>query len=162
MEVLREYTDNQGAAIKQVKMGQEIDVHLKYRGLDKRFFGSIALVDLLPGGFELVVPQQAAATPYNSGTEEQSDDEPRDQPASVGWQCLFCIGGSHAYLQYADMREDRVVFYASISQDVQEIVYRIKATNTGVFTTPPAYGEAMYDRSKLARSTSGKIEVVSP
>jgi uncharacterized protein YfaS (alpha-2-macroglobulin family) len=58
------------------------------------------------------------------------------------------------------MREDRVVFYVSASNQVTEIVYRIKATNVGTYTTPPAYGEAMYDRSVVARSTAGKLTVV--
>jgi alpha-2-macroglobulin len=168
MEVLREYTDDQGHALlpmnmPQAKMGQEIDVHLKFRGLGDRSYGSIALVDLLPGGFELVIPRQTAATPYESSSPDEDDEDgAHQQTAYVGWQCQFCIGGVHASLQYADMREDRVVFYASLNKDVQEIVYRIKATNVGIFTTPPAYGEAMYDRSKQARSTGGKIEVVAP
>jgi uncharacterized protein YfaS (alpha-2-macroglobulin family) len=45
---------------------------------------------------------------------------------------------------------------------VQEIVYRIKATNVGAFVVPPAYGEAMYDRSVVARSVAGKLTVVRP
>jgi hypothetical protein len=65
-------------------------------------------------------------------------------------------------LEYADMREDRVVFYVSANRDVQEIVYRIKATNVGTYTVPPAYGEAMYDRSVVARSAAGKLSVSRP
>jgi uncharacterized protein YfaS (alpha-2-macroglobulin family) len=45
---------------------------------------------------------------------------------------------------------------------VQEVIYRIKATNIGTYTIPPAYGEAMYDRSVLARSVAGTIQVVKP
>ena len=55
-----------------------------------------------------------------------------------------------------------MVFYGNLTSDVQELVYRIKATNIGTYTIPPAYGEAMYDRSLLARSIAGKIEVVKP
>jgi hypothetical protein len=65
-------------------------------------------------------------------------------------------------LEYADMREDRVVFYVSANKDVQEIVYRIKATNVGTYNVPPAYGEAMYDRSMVARSVAGKLSVTRP
>jgi hypothetical protein len=54
------------------------------------------------------------------------------------------------------------VFYVNATNEVAEIVYRIKATNVGTYTIPPSYGEAMYDRSVLGRSTAGKIEVVRP
>ncbi|MET0986352.1 MAG: hypothetical protein ABW034_13190, partial [Steroidobacteraceae bacterium] len=73
-----------------------------------------------------------------------------------------CASGSQAQLQYADMREDRVVFYATATSEVQQVVYRIKATTVGSFTVPPAYGEAMYESSVKARSTAGKLEVVRP
>ena len=73
----------------------------------------------------------------------------------------MCVGVKGS-LQSADMREDRVVFYANATGDVSEIVYRIKATNVGSYVTPPAYGEAMYDRSVIGRSASGKIEVSRP
>jgi alpha-2-macroglobulin len=41
-------------------------------------------------------------------------------------------------------------------------VYRIKATNVGTYNVPPAYGEAMYDRSVVARSVAGKLAVIRP
>jgi uncharacterized protein YfaS (alpha-2-macroglobulin family) len=175
MEVLREYTDADGKILTQVTMGEEINVHLKFRGLEGRSMGDIALVDLLPGGFELVVPSQPAQSVHEdasitAGDEEESEGENEQyekeevdaSAAYSGWQCMICVAGNYSSLQYADLREDRVVFYAGIANDVQEIVYRIKATNVGKFTTPPAYGEAMYDRSVIARSAAGKLEVVRP
>ncbi len=60
------------------------------------------------------------------------------------------------------MREDRVVFYVDANRDVSEIVYRIKATNVGTYVVPPAYGEAMYDRSVIGRSAAGRITVTRP
>jgi uncharacterized protein YfaS (alpha-2-macroglobulin family) len=70
--------------------------------------------------------------------------------------------GQSADLTYADPREDRVVFYGFLTRGVQEVVYRIKATNVGSYAIPPAYGEAMYDRSVAARSIGARIEVVRP
>jgi alpha-2-macroglobulin len=49
-----------------------------------------------------------------------------------------------------------------LTSGVQEVIYRIKATNIGTYTVPPAYGEAMYDRNVVARSIAGNIEVVKP
>lgn len=157
MEVVREYTDEAGKPVKEITMGQQVDVHLKFRGIKSDYIGSVALVDLLPGGFELVVPSQPARTPFiESGSEESTDET---DGGDGGWQCQVCLAGTNAALDYADMREDRVVFYVSANKDVQQIVYRIKATNAGKYTVPPAYGEAMYDRSVVARSTAGALTV---
>jgi uncharacterized protein YfaS (alpha-2-macroglobulin family) len=139
-EILREYTDDAGHPLTQVKMGEQVAVHLKYRAVaDNATIAQVALVDLLPGGFELVVPTG------NPGA------------------CSFCSAGYTApALTFADPREDRVVFYGSLTSGVQEVIYRIKATNIGKYTIPPAYGEAMYDRNVVARSIAGTIEVLKP
>jgi uncharacterized protein YfaS (alpha-2-macroglobulin family) len=139
-EILREYTDDTGHPLAKIQMGDQVDVHLKFRGIEERAIADVALVDLLPGGFELVIPPQE-----NHNTS-----------------CSFCMRGATSNLSYADPREDRVVFYGTVTRDVQEIIYRIKATNIGTYTIPPAYGEAMYDRSLVARSIAGRIEVVKP
>lgn len=150
LEVIREYTDESGKAISSVRMGDQVTVRLKFRGLKDGGFPSVALVDLLPGGFELVVPPRA------------TNEEDYDEEGYEGWTCQICVGTQPDTLHYADLREDRVVFYAYANSDVAEISYRIKATNAGTFVTPPAYGEAMYDRTVVARSTAGRIEVKRP
>jgi hypothetical protein len=143
-EILREYTDATGRPLSRIKMGDQVDVHLKFRAVQEHAtIAAVALVDLLPGGFELVIPSG------NTGSGP----------------CSFCAATPSATtpaLNYADPREDRVVFYGTLTSDVQEVVYRIKATNIGTYTIPPAYGEAMYDRSLVARSIAGKIEVAEP
>jgi uncharacterized protein YfaS (alpha-2-macroglobulin family) len=149
LEIIREYTDSQGKAVSQANLGQELTVHLKFRSLDQRDFGGLALVDLLPGGFELVVPSASATN---------ADSEDGTEVAS--WSCQVCVSGTTAALDYADMREDRMVFYTHTSADIREVTYRIKATNVGTFTLPPAFGEAMYNRNVVARSIAGKINVV--
>jgi alpha-2-macroglobulin len=161
LEVLREYTDAQGNALTRIKMGEQVDVHLKFRGLGAQDTPSIALVDLLPGGFELVVPQVAADTEFSEASTSEGETSDSDGSSYVGWQCHFCAKQT-AELEYADLREDRVVFYTTASKDVKEIVYRIKATNVGSYVVAPAYGEAMYQRRTVARSAAGRIEVVRP
>ena len=86
--------------------------------------------------------------------------------ASKWWMAgaaLFAAAGTAlAQDSFALHDGDRVVFYGSLSSAVQELTYSIKATNIGTYTIPPAYGEAMYDRSLVARSIAGKIAVVKP
>ncbi len=98
-------------------MGDQVEVHLKFRAVeDHAAIANVALVDLLPGGFELVIPTGDAG----------SDGA-----------CSFCSASSTpTNLSYADPREDRVVFYGTLTADVQEVVYRIKATNIGTYTIP--------------------------
>ena len=161
-EVLREYTGASGKPLTSIAMGQQVDVHLKFRSIDRDYLSSMALVDLLPGGFELVVPSQEAQTPFLEASATQNDGEEYSEEGYAGWTCQVCVGNTRATLQYADMREDRVVFYVDSTKDMSEIVYRIKATNVGNYVIPPAYGEAMYDRSVVGRSAAGKLEVSRP
>lgn len=147
-EIVREYTDDSGKPLAKVTLGERVDVHLKFRALDGHEHAQVALVDLLPGGFDLVVPQPS--------------DADSTGPAVRSVTCSICVGYPPPMLQYSDTREDRVVFYTSLNTGIQEIVYRIKATNVGTFVLPPAYGEAMYDRATKARSLAGSIQVVRP
>ncbi|AMN48247.1 hypothetical protein ACG33_14300 [Steroidobacter denitrificans] len=166
LEVLREYTDTNGRLLEPgapaVAMGQSMEVRLKFRSLKADRTHSVALVDLLPGGFELVVPPQDADTPFLQAASAADDASGGSGIAYTGWQCRICRDDTDALLQYADLREDRVVFYVSAGTSVSQIVYRIKATNVGDYVVPPAYGEAMYDRSVMGRSTAGRISVSRP
>ncbi|THD00545.1 hypothetical protein B1810_24380, partial [Panacagrimonas perspica] len=70
-EILREYTDKDGKAITSVKQGEEVTVRLKFRSITQASSWSVALVDLLPGGFEMVVPPtEAQTTVAQAGDDE--------------------------------------------------------------------------------------------
>jgi alpha-2-macroglobulin len=144
MEIIREYVDADGKPISSVKVGQELTVRLKFRSVGRDFVPNVALVDLLPGGFEPVL------NPL---------DSPDVQPAKPGGfvNRLGNAGGWN--VEYADVREERVVLYGAVSAKVAEYRYRIRATNVGTFVVPPAYGESMYERDVQARSMPGKIVV---
>jgi hypothetical protein len=153
LEITRDYTDEQGKPLAQVTLGQKINVHLKIRANSKEGQDNLVIVDLLPGGFEVV--QQTPPPPETESEGEGSDD------TDAGWQSPLAVSGSTWAPDYSDIREDRVIIYGSATTDVQEFVYQIKATNTGSFVIPPAYGEAMYDREVQAVSvSSGKLVVV--
>lgn len=177
-EILREYTDADGKPLGTVKLGQELVVHVKFRATNNKAFTNGVLVDLLPGGFEIVLPrgepqpqavQSASADgaqqnpPADADSQEQGQAEGEGEaeaPADCG--CSFFWYHPPAFPDYADLREDRVVAYGNVGTDIQELTYRIKATNVGTFTVPPAYGEAMYDRSIQAQSVAGSITVTAP
>ncbi|MDE0450672.1 MAG: alpha-2-macroglobulin [Gammaproteobacteria bacterium] len=62
-------------------------------------------------------------------------------------------------LDYRDVRDDRLVIYASFGETLTEFRYRVKATSPGEFVVPAAYASAMYHRSVRGHSTPGRITV---
>ena len=142
LEVLREYVGADGKPASSVKVGDELTVRLSLRALaldgqggGAAQVGEVALTDLLPGGFEPVQQRNEAG-----GSRTVSG------PA----------------LAHAEVREDRVVVYASASNQVQTYTYRIRATNAGEFTVPPAYAQGLYETQRQARSLPGKVTVAAP
>jgi uncharacterized protein YfaS (alpha-2-macroglobulin family) len=88
----------------------------------------VAVVDLLPGGFEVI----RESVNRSSGTSN-----------------------------YIDIREDRIVFYANITNRVSEITYKVKVTAAGKFNVPSSFAEAMYDRSLTGYSAASTAEVTA-
>jgi hypothetical protein len=138
-------------------------VHVKFRAIDRPLIEDAVLVDLLPGGFDLVLPNGPApdqpllaASPGNETTDADASAEPRGCP------CRWLVSRPANFPDYADLREDRVVLYGSATDQVQEFSYRIKATNAGSYVVPGAYGESMYDPTIRARSAAGHLVVDSP
>jgi uncharacterized protein YfaS (alpha-2-macroglobulin family) len=134
LEIVREYTGANGKPLDKIVVGQEIEAHIKIRATGSKGEGNIAIVDLLPGGFDPVL---------------QQGDNPTLRLSSSTWSPSF-----------ADMREDRVVIYGTASPDVEEFVYRLKASASGRFLVPPAFGASMYDRRVQARAPGGDVLTV--
>lgn len=125
MEIYREYRSLQNSdVIDKTELGSEIEVHIVVRALSDTWLNNIAIVDLLPGGFEVV-----------------SDSLRKNQ------------------VDYADIREDRVVFFTGFSSETKEIVYRIKATNVGEYSVPGIMAQSMYNPAVVARGEGGKMVV---
>lgn len=152
MEIFREYINDKGEVVKNINMGDEITVRIKIRSIDGNV-DDVAIVDLLPGGFEPVL--QAAVNVTESNIEESFEGETAE---TSNWTSPLGIGGNWQPA-YADIREDRVVFYGAVSNTITEFTYKIKASNSGQFVVPPAYAESMYNRLLQARSLPGSITV---
>jgi len=155
IEIVREYTDTDGKPLDRIALGEEIDVHVKIRATGDQGVGNVAIVDLLPGGFEPVIEPPPPVTDHQddgSGDRDQGGDS---EVAASAWRSPIGLDSSSWRPEYADIREDRVVIYGTATPDVREFVYRIKATNAGRYAVPPAYGESLYDRRVQARSAGG-------
>ena len=129
IEVSREYRDKDGNPTTTVKLGGDLTVVLRVRGVGDRDIDNVAVLDLLPGGFEVV-------------------------PESIQTGACHFAG-----IDYADVREDRVAAFGTINNTPTEITYRIRATNKGTYAVPPPQAEAMYHLKIRARGTSGQLTV---
>jgi uncharacterized protein YfaS (alpha-2-macroglobulin family) len=163
LEVFREYTDAAGKPISSVKLGEEMQVHVRLRALGQAPIDQIAVVDLLPGGFEPVVQVKAKpeAPPAGEGEGEGGEGagEGGEGEAPVSFALPIALPGSTFETSFGDVREDRVVLYGTALPQMRELVYAARATNTGTYVVPPVMADAMYDRSVVSRGTAGKITV---
>jgi alpha-2-macroglobulin len=54
IEIYRDFLDNEGNKLTSFEQGKEINVRLRVRGLRDEVLTNIAVIDLLPGGFEVI------------------------------------------------------------------------------------------------------------
>jgi hypothetical protein len=127
VQVSKVYTNERGNNADEITVGDEIEVKVKIRTFNINITNGV-IIDLLPGGFEVV-------------------------------------DGSlvHDGISMNETREDRNNFYTSISEGSEkEIIYKIKAINSGEFIIPITFVYDMYDNTLNGRSEFGKKIVVKP
>lgn len=130
LEIYRDYYNKAGEIITSSPIGSEVEVRIRIRALNDSRASNIAIVDLLPGGFEVV------------------RDSFTSRNTSFGWR------------SHKDIREDRVVIYGDVGSGVSEYRYKVKLTAKGDFAVPSVYAKSMYKRHLHARSVAGKFKVV--
>jgi hypothetical protein len=130
LEVYRELLGKDNKPVSQTHLGELIRVRLHVRSLKKQALTNVAIVDLLPGGFEVADSSVHAGVSTISGVD------------------------------YVDLREDRAVFFATVPVSALEIDYQIKSCNRGDFIVPPVFAASMYERNIKGRGVGGKITVV--
>ena len=155
IELTREYLDAGGKPVTSVPIGSEVTVRLRVRALGNRSYSDVAIVDLLPGGFETVM--QTPPPPANAGDADCEDcDGGESQPVAA----TLALPGSSFVPEHVEPREDRVLLYGNVGSGMQEFNYRIRAGNAGKFAVPPVYAEAMYERGVYAQGVGGtSVEV---
>jgi uncharacterized protein YfaS (alpha-2-macroglobulin family) len=90
----------------------------------------VAIVDLIPAGLEADI------------------ESVRQAESNSPWRP-----------DYVDIREDRIVAYGTVSNRVQSFVYRARAINSGSFTVPPLFAEAMYDKAVWAQRPQEALRI---
>jgi len=131
LEVARELVDADGNPVTQIRVGEPVIVRIAVRNISPRVLDALAVLDLLPGGFEV----EANALKPGAGT----------------------VPGA----EFVDVREDRNVFFLGLGKnDLRTFSYRIKPVAAGTFAIPPIFAESMYDPGIKGRSGGGSIEVL--
>lgn len=142
LEILHEFLDAKGNVVSEAQVGDELTVRVRVRATDRSEVQQVALVDVLPGGMEPILTAP-------------SDDDAPDMPI---WRRR--LGGRSSWsIDYADIREDRVIFYGTVIGSLTEVTYKVRVTNIGDFVVPAAYGEAMYERRIFGRSAGAAFKV---
>ena len=132
MEVWHELVDDNGAKVTKIDLGKPVTVRVVARAKDKDVIPNVAVIGLVPGGFE-VVPD--SIKPGRS-----------DLPG----------------VDFVEVREDRVVLFGELTRETREWTWQLRPVSKGKFVVPPAFAEGMYDRRLKSHGVAGEIEVVQP
>ena len=159
IEIIHEFLDLNGNPVVRVKVGEEFLVRLRLRATKRDHISQIAVVDLLPGGTEAVLELRA---PTDSSTPDADPAAARQGTGRSGGLAIGLPDKSNWVPQHVDVRDDRLVLYGDIGKDAGTFVYRVRATNAGVFQTPPAFAEGLYSPQTTGIGVAGKLEIVKP
>jgi len=138
LEINREIRDRDGNTITSGVLGDEVEVIIYIRSLSDANLSNIAITDLLPGGFEVMLDSLSNARPVAS----------RDNSYDDGYETFSYV--QSGFPLYTDIREDRLLFFGEAQKTVQQVRYRARLVAPGNYILPPLYGESMYDRTVYA------------
>ena len=165
LEIRRQYLDANHQPVTEVKIGDIVNVVVTLRAHDNKVLPDMAMVDLLPSGFEVVPNSIAGPSMTAQDSDEEVNDSNNEQsgedssPSSAYAEEEADSYGQPWAPDAVDVREDRVIAFGVIPSEDVVYHYKIKAVNAGTFTTPPAYVESMYERMVKARGVAGAITV---
>ena len=128
LEVAREITPLHKD--RALRTGDPVDVVLRLRNVSGRNLTNLAVVDLLPAGFEVLAGDLKSGANTVPGTG------------------------------FAELREDRNLFFLGLAANAEwSVKYRMKAVCAGSFAVPAAMAEDMYERGLHGVSTPGRITI---
>jgi alpha-2-macroglobulin len=128
LEVRRDYLTDKDEKLGTIRVGDTIRVRIRIRSTTGSAVENVAVVDLLPSGFEVVRSESGGASVENEN------------------------------LSHSDIREDRVILYVSAGTAITELRYQVKVTAAGKLIVPPITAQAMYNRAVQAIGETGVLE----
>ncbi len=157
IEIIREFLDMKGNALVRPKVGDEFLIRLRLRATKRDQLQQVAVVDLLPGGTEPVLELQPPADTSAARTDPAFRNSRRSRFSALP----IGLPDKSTWAPYhIDVRDDRLVLYGDVTKDASTFVYRVRATNAGIFQAAPAFAEGLYDRSIAGRGLASRLEIV--
>lgn len=132
LEVSRQLLGADGKPLASVEVGDEVTVRVVVRSTTPKTVHDVAIVDLMPAGFDIVRNEAARQGMPVEGFTRLSPDA-------------------------VDFREDRAVIFTSATPKARAFAYKARVTAAGRFVVPPPFATSMYDLSKRGRGTAGTI-----
>ena len=132
--------DGNPVSLQRVEVGDLVYVELQASHSEETTMQNLALVDRLPGGFEVEDPRP------------DGDVRPDWFDSSDEWS-----------VDHFDVRDDRIEAFGSIREDqTVRFVYSMRATTAGTFDTPPAELTSMYQNHRWARIAGDQVRIIRP
>ncbi|MCE5280460.1 MAG: MG2 domain-containing protein [Planctomycetaceae bacterium] len=148
LEVRRTWADSKGKAIDpaKVRVGDTVRVSVTCRTLGDADFSleNVAVVDALPGGFEVENPvlKTSAAAVQEGDIAPPARAESPTPPAD-----------------HVEFRDDRVLIFTGVAGKPRTFSYTLRAITAGTFTLPPVQASCMYDGGCASLHGGGAVEI---
>ena len=145
LQVRRTWTDRLGQPVDplRVNVGDLIQVAVTIRTLptaDNQFIQNVAIVDALPGGFEVENPRLNTSAVEAEGAENAA-------------------ANAAANADHVEFLDDRVVLFTSANPQPRTFRYALRAISTGKFASPPIQASCMYSVDYASVHGGGRIEI---
>jgi alpha-2-macroglobulin len=130
LELTREFLNEKNQPVTTAKVGETLKLRLRVRNVNAKEQTHLALIDLLPGGFD------NAPDALKPGLGSQGAD----------------------YVDVREDRN--LFFTGLGAGASREFMWEVRPGVAGTFAIPPAFGEAMYDRGVHGNGAAGKFTVL--
>jgi uncharacterized protein YfaS (alpha-2-macroglobulin family) len=147
----------------RIKLGKQVRVIITMATVSRRYH--VALVDKLPGGFEILNPalKGTPTVPNRDVHSENPDAEPSRGPSapsrfSSPWGRWY---NPYQWYEHQNLRDERVEAFQSLLWEGEyEFRFVCRATTAGNFVVPPAKAEEMYSPEVFGRSGTDWVEII--
>ncbi|OQX07619.1 MAG: hypothetical protein BWK76_24610 [Desulfobulbaceae bacterium A2] len=135
LTINRSLLDDRGEKLES--LGLEDKLHLRIALHPDRPMKDVAVVLLVPGGFEIDLGEEGLAN---------------RQSLPIGNKPLW-------QPDYIDVQEDRLVLFGALDGGERYFEFRLKPLNSGTYRVPPVFAEGMYDTTIQYRGLADVIRV---
>ncbi|WP_347986294.1 alpha-2-macroglobulin [Methylomonas sp. AM2-LC] len=133
----RDLLNDKGEKVSSI--GLQDNLHIRIALHPDKAMKDVAVVMLIPGGFEIDLSEQGLANRKSLPIDKKPLWEP----------------------DYIDVQEDRLVLFGALDGSEKYFEFRLKPLNSGSYQVPPVFAEGMYDTEIQYRGMADKIQVTN-